>query len=810
MYPELVLRLLALPLTVGLVCVPSSAQASKPVDLSADVSRPNIVFFLVDDLGWQDISVPMWVDPKTGVETRTAFNDHFRTPTLEGLADCGVRFSQAYSCSVCSPTRTSILSGQNAARHKVTQWTLQPGKDQSGKTERLQSPAEWRVDGWQPEQRSLARILSESGYFTIHAGKAHWGARGTAGADPRNLGFDVNIAGHHAGAPSSYLGTKGFGAFREGQQVWTVPGLEAWHGKEAHLTDVTTELALQAVDSAIEEDKPFFLYLAHYAVHTPLEPHDPLAQAYRDAGIDEKEARYASMVEGVDQSLAEVLAHLEERGVAENTIILFTSDNGGLTVHARGRSPLDTSQNTHNLPLRAGKGSAYEGGTRVPMIVGWAKQDGTHPAQQRLRVTPGIVRHEPVIIEDSFATVLRWAGAEAPEPQTVDEEIDGRDWTELLGPQPDQAISFQGLYSQRPLLFHYPHVWGPNSPGWGYEPHSAMRLGDWKVIYFYQPQRWELYNLANDLGEQHDLSTSHADQLNKMARRMVAELQERGAQWPTHRASGQAEPPVWVHFESAQPPASALQNGLADPSATPLVLIHGWSEDSYSMSRQLAHFGKTRRVLAIDLPGHGRSIAPSGFDGNAAHTMAAYADQVAKAMDRAGFAQAILIGHSNGVVVAREFARRHPQRLAGMVTLDGALQSIFDQPTIDQICDLLYGEQRAQFLASMQANSQANTTEAELERIHSGHITTRAGVQVASFRAAADLSIWKDEVSLAVPLLAVHAEQQTWNDTYQAAVRALGEDVDLVIWKDVGHHIQWERTDELHALIEAWLEARGL
>jgi arylsulfatase A-like enzyme/pimeloyl-ACP methyl ester carboxylesterase len=805
-----VLQRLVFPLLGWLLCAPAPAQAFDAAGQAGDIPRPNIVFFLVDDLGWQDISVPMWIDPETGVETRTAFNNHFRTPSLEGLAERGVRFSQAYACAVCSPTRTSILSGQNAARHKVTQWTLQPGKDQSGKTARLQSPTDWRVDGWQPEQRSLARILSEAGYFTIHAGKAHWGARGTPGADPRNLGFDVNIAGHHAGAPSSYLGTKGFGAFREGQEIWTVPGLEAWHGKEVHLTDVTTELALEAVDTALDEEKPFFLYLAHYAVHAPLEPHDPLAQAYRDAGIDEKEARYASMVEGIDKSMTEVIVHLEQRGVAENTIILFTSDNGGLTVHARGRSPLDTGQNTHNLPLRAGKGSAYEGGTRVPMIVAWAKSDAAHPAQQRLRVTPGIVRHEPVIIEDSFATVLRWAGASAKEPLTVEDEIDGRDWTDLLGPQPDQLISFQGFYAQRPLLFHYPHVWGPNSPGWGYEPHSAMRLGDWKVIYFYEPQRWELYKLASDIGEQHDLSTAQPERLNKLARRMVAELIERGAQWPTHRSSGEPEPPILVYSTLIQPPASAVQNGSVDSSATPLVLIHGWSEDSYSMSRQLEYFGKTRRVLAIDLPGHGRSIAPSGIEGNAAHTMAAYADQVAAAMDRAGLQNAVLIGHSNGAVVAREFARRHPDRAAGIVTLDGALQAIFSAETIDQICALLQGEQRVQFLASMEADEQVNTSAMELQRMQSGHVSTSMGVQVASFRAAADPTIWQTDPEFTMPLLAIHAEQPTWSEDYMTAVRALGKDVELVIWQDVGHHLQWERTKELHSLLEAWLKARGL
>lgn len=792
-YPARVARLaLFVLLSAALSAAPSAAQ---------DADRPHIIFFLVDDLGWQDVSVPMWVDPQTGVETRTAFNDHFRTPTLEALAARGVRFSQAYSAAVCSPTRTSILSGQNAARHRVTQWTLRPGRDQSGKTPRLASPADWRVDGWQPGMRSLPKILQEHGYFTIHAGKAHWGAAGTPGADPRNLGFDVNIAGHHAGAPSSYLGTKGFGALRENQEIWTVPGLEEWHGQDVHLTDLTTQLAIQAVDQALDADQPFFLYLAHYAVHTPLEPHEPMAQAYRDAGIDEKEARYASMVEGFDHSMRAVFDHLEERGVADETIVLFTSDNGGLTVHARGQSPLGTGRNTHNLPLRAGKGSAYEGGTRVPMVVGWAERDDTHPLQQQLRVTPGIVRHEPIIIEDSFSTVLRWAGAEAPEPQTVEEEIDGRDWTELLGPQPDQPISFQALYARRPLLFHYPHVWGPNSPGWGYEPHSAMRLGDWKVIYFYQPQRWELYHLADDLGEQHDLATEQPERLRKMATRMVAELVERGAQWPTHRETGLPEPPVFVHAEVAGPLNEA----------TPMVLIHGWSEDSFSLSRQLAHYAQTRRVMAVDLPGHGQSVAPTGPEGNAAHSMAAYADAIVRVMDDHGLGQAIFVGHSNGAVVARELARRHADRTAGVVTLDGALQPVFDEEQIAFFCDVLAGPGREAFLSSMAQDEPWPNTDAEdFARIQAGPTRANPGVQVASFRAAAEPDVWKEPMRFGAPLLAVHADQPFWNENYREAVRALGDDVELVIWQDVGHHLQWERTEELHALVDAWLEQRGL
>lgn len=791
-----------LALALGLaLAFPQSAAAAPSSVTQESPSRPNIVFFLVDDLGWQDLSTPMWIDPRDGVERRTAFNDHFRTPTVDALAARGVRFSQAYSCAVCSPTRTSILSGQNAARHRVTQWTLRPGRDQSGKTPRLASPSDWRVDGWQPGMRSLPAILQQHGYFTIHAGKAHWGAAGTPGADPRKLGFDVNIAGHHAGAPSSYLGTKGFGAFRENQEIWTVPGLEEWHGKDIHLTDLTTQLALRAVDQALEAKQPFFLYLAHYAVHTPLEPHEPMAQAYRDAGLDEKEARYASMVEGFDHSLRDVIAHLEDRGVAENTIVLFTSDNGGLTVHARGRSPLGTGQNTHNLPLRAGKGSAYEGGTRVPMVVGWAKRADAHPAQQQLRVTPGIVRHEPIIIEDSFATVLRWAGAKAPEPQSPGDEIDGRDWTELLGPQPDQAISFQSFYAKRPLLFHYPHVWGPNSPDWGYEPHSAMRLGDWKVIYFYQPQRWELYHLADDLGEQHDLAAAQPDRLRTLATRMIAELEVRGAQWPTHRESGLPEPPVYLHAELAGP--------LND--RTPLVLIHGWSEDSFSMKRQFEHFRKSRRVLTLDLPGHGQSVAPTDTTGNAAHSMEAYARAVRQAMDRAGFDQAVIIGHSNGAVVAREMMRRHADRVAGVVSLDGALQPVFDAETIEYFCAMLSGDSRNAFLAQMNQDEPfANTSAEDFSRIRSGTKRTDPGVQVASFRAAAAPANWAEDPDFTAPLLAVHAASPFWSPAYLEKVRQLGEDVEIVVWEGVGHHLQWERTPELHALLEKWLAQRGL
>ncbi|MEQ8767853.1 MAG: sulfatase [Planctomycetota bacterium] len=488
-----------------------------------DAEKPNIVVFLVDDLGWQDVSVPMWTK-------RTPFNDHFRTPNVERLAATGVRFWQSYSCAVCSPTRTSLMTGQNAARHHVTQWTRDPSRDPSGKTDRLESPKGWRLEGLQPGDVTLPALLQKRGYFTIHAGKAHWGAAGTPGSDPRQLGFDVNIAGHEAGGPGSYHGQHDYSAqWRNGSSVWDVPGLEHYHGLPVHLTDATTVEALRAVDRALDDEKPFYLYLAHYAVHAPIEEHRPYADRYRESGVDEPESRYASMVEGFDASLGAVLRHLERRGVAESTLVVFTSDNGGLSVHSRGQTPRGTGKNTHNWPLREGKGSAYEGGTRVPTVISWAKRQDDHLAQQRLPIEADAVRETPIIVEDLFPTILRWTGAELP----ADHPIDGVDLSPLL-------TSDEGISRERPLLFHYPHVWGPK--GKGYQPHTSLRLGDWKAIYFYEPRRWELYDLASDLSEEHDLSSEEPERLAMLSARMLELLKARGAQWPTVTANGEAEP----------------------------------------------------------------------------------------------------------------------------------------------------------------------------------------------------------------------------------------------------------------------------
>ena len=504
---------------------------------SLTASSPNIVFFLVDDMGWQDTSVPFHTE-------RTPFNDHFRTPNMERMARSGVCFTNAYSAPVCSPTRTSIMIGQSPVRHHVTNWTLLPGKDQSGETKRLRSPCGWRLEGLQPDAPTLPMLLRRFGYRTIHCGKAHWGVHGTPGSNPLNLGFDVNIAGHAAGAPAGYQGQEFYGNDENGAYTppWGVPGLEKYHGTDTHLTDALTIEALAEIEKSVTASKPFYLYMAHYVVHVPIQEHRPYVDNYRgkrykEIGepIPEDEACYASMVQGMDASLGAILDKLRDLNVARDTLVLFYSDNGGLSAHCRGMTPRGTGTDTHNWPLREGKASAYEGGTRVPAIVSWASIDDNAPLQRRIVISGGSRQATPIICEDIVPSVLHWAGAY--ELACELKGLDGRDITPLLDAETagDQ---------DRALLFHYPHKWGPEGDN-GYQPHSSIRIAEWKAIYFYEPRKWELYNLSQDIGETKDLAAERPDILCRLASRMRASHAELEAQYPTVKATGEPEPPVW-------------------------------------------------------------------------------------------------------------------------------------------------------------------------------------------------------------------------------------------------------------------------
>jgi len=478
--------------------------------------RPNIILFLVDDLGWQDTSEAFYKE-------RTPFNKRYHTPNIERLSHEGVKFTQAYACAVCSPSRVSLMTGMNSARHRVTNWTLYKNKAQDGSDERLQLP-EWNVNGMSAApgiERTvyvtpLPMLLHNAGYTTIHCGKAHFGAIDTPGADPLNLGFDINIAGHAAGGPGSYDGLANFGNGGIGEHTlpWGVPGLEKYHGKDISLTEALTLEAISALDRSLKNDKPFFLYMAHYAVHVPLEPDKRFIKPYRDAGIDEKEARYCSMVEAMDKSLGDLMDYVKTRGIEKDTVIMFMSDNGGLSAQGRGGTP-----HTHNKPLASGKGSAYEGGIREPMVVKWPGF-----AQS------GSVCDSYLIIEDFFPTILEIADIRK---YSAVQNVDGVSFVPLLrGKSP--------VNPDRPLFWHYPNNWGPKGPGIGAT--STIRKGDWKLIYYHADRKLELFNIREDIGETTDLSKSDPERVRRLAVLLTQHLKSVNAQMPVDRSTGKMVP----------------------------------------------------------------------------------------------------------------------------------------------------------------------------------------------------------------------------------------------------------------------------
>lgn len=466
-------------------------------------NQPNILFFFVDDMGWQDTSVAFHSEP-------TKLKEVYHTPNMQQLANRGLLFTDAYACAICSPSRVSLMTGQNAARHRVTCWTLRKDKSPEPKHDRL-APSPWNWNGLQPvganvpravEAVTLPQLLREAGYRTIHAGKAHFGAKDTPGANPTNLGFDVNIAGHYAGGPGSYHGDKNFSAaWRNGGNIWDVPGLEKYHGQEINLTEAITREAIVAVEQAVAAEKPFYLYMSHYAVHAPWEPDRRFIEKYSGQGLPKQQAVLASMLESMDQSLGDLMAMLDRLAVAENTIVVFMSDNG---------SP---SNCPRNLPLRGHKITAYEGGARVPMIVYWP---GVTPEGKRT--------DSQVVIEDIFPTFLEMAGVALP----IDQEIDGVSFLPVLSvPQTGRP--------PRPLFWHYPNYY--DQPAF-----SSVIDGDWKLIYWHDDPRFELYNLKIDLSETNNLARDEPDRVQRLAKLLAEHLRNSHAVMPVVKATGEPVP----------------------------------------------------------------------------------------------------------------------------------------------------------------------------------------------------------------------------------------------------------------------------
>jgi arylsulfatase A-like enzyme len=484
------------------------AIASSPAfDQSEHTKPPHIIVFLVDDLGVMDTSVPFMLDA-SGQPQRYPLNDFYRTPHLERLAAQGVRLNNFYAMSVCSPTRTSILSGQNAARHRVTQW-IRSESNNRGKF----GPPLWNWGGLTNSRATLPGVLQTAGYRTIYIGKAHFGPIGQPTEFPDRLGYDINIAGCSWGQPGSYYGQDGYGHIN-GNRSRAVPHLEKYHGTDTFLTAALTREAQAQIDAGLADDQPFFLQFAPYAVHAPFQSNPSYAANYVDSGKSKDAQAYATLVESMDTALGELMEHLDRRGIAESTLILFLGDNGG-------DAPLGPTHEHHSsFPLRGKKGTHYEGGSRTPFIVAWAKPDPGNPWQQKLPIAAGEVNTQLATVMDLYPTVLNLVDAAPP----IDHILDGHDLTHQLAnrPNPDRSNQF---------LLHFPHDHRSSY-------FTSLRVDHWKLIYHYLPEqnpaktRYELFDLAVDPYENHNLAEQQPAKVRELLETMIQQLEDQAALYP--------------------------------------------------------------------------------------------------------------------------------------------------------------------------------------------------------------------------------------------------------------------------------------
>lgn len=442
-------------------------------------ARPNVVFILVDDLGWTDAAC--------------YGSRYYETPNIDRLASQGMRFTDAYAaCAVCSPTRAAVMTGRYPARLGVTDWIRSrfqggdipedhknPTKYVGGKKQRLLCPpnALWM----ELDEITIAEVLKPAGYVSCHIGKWHLGPDNWY---PDRQGFDYNIGGCDYGQPPSYFDPY----CRKGQGC--IPTLEPKEEGQ-YLTDREAEEAVRFIRQ--HKDKPFFLYMAHYAVHTPIQAKADVTAKYEaKEPTNQKNAKYAAMVESVDDAVGRICGVLDELNLTENTVVFFTGDNGGLL-------PI-----TDNAPLRSGKGYPYEGGIREPLIVRWPGV-----------VEAGSLSHEPVTSVDYLPTICKAAGVSPP----ADRDIDGLSLVEHLKSGGEKSLDRESLF------WHFPHYRGRDVV-----PYSIIRAGDWKLIKRYEGKTFELFNLKEDLSERDDLAAKRPEkvkELDAILRRWLAKTDAR-------------------------------------------------------------------------------------------------------------------------------------------------------------------------------------------------------------------------------------------------------------------------------------------
>lgn len=439
--------------------------------LSAQNIRPNVLIFFIDDLGWTDIGV-----------NGSTFHE---TPHIDALAAGGVNFKRSYSANpVCSPTRAALMTGKAPQRVGITQWISSP------KVALALSEV------------TIGEAFQDAGYRTGYVGKWHLGKADEV--QPKHQGFEYTKAVNRAGQPASF-----FYPFGKGRRPANVPDLKDYK-KGDFLTDALTDKAIEFIDQS--SDQPFFLCLSHYAMHTPIQAPPALVEKYKAKKIEmygegkhpmleekyntlattrQENPAYAGMMENLDTNIGRVMEHLKQKGILENTIIVFTSDNGGLSHRKREVSP------TNNAPLRSGKAWTYEGGIRIPTIINWPGK--IQPATSEARI----------ITMDIYPTLLDLAGLSLMPEQ----HLDGQSLKPILSGQGDPGAE------ARVLAWTYPHVHGS-----GHQPSDAILSKDWKLIRFQSNEPTELYNLSTDIGEQTNLAKQHPEKVQELEKLLDAWL----------------------------------------------------------------------------------------------------------------------------------------------------------------------------------------------------------------------------------------------------------------------------------------------
>ncbi|MFT4844422.1 MAG: arylsulfatase A-like enzyme [Planctomycetota bacterium] len=461
---------------------------------------PHIVFLLADDLGWTDLS--------TGRTNGGNGSPYYKTPNLDALAVAGACFPNAYSNGPnCAPTRAALWSGQWAARTGI--YTVSGGNRGKAKHRKLDAAANQTT--LDPGAVTLAETLQSAGYTTAHFGKWHLGDA-KDGRSPTDQGFDHQVGGDHRGGVGRVRN------FADEQGAFAFPGLPANGKARQFMADRLTDEALHWMAQA---NKPLFCCISHYSVHTPIEAPaaDVEATPKAEPGSRHQNRRYAAMLKNLDDNCGRVLNYLAEtedplrpgQKFLANTLIVFTSDNGGLGGYRQAGIGGGTEV-TNQLPLRAGKGSLFEGGTRVPFIVRW---DG--------KVKSGTVDATPLQSFDLYPTFASIAQA------TLDGQhaLDGVDLSGRLCMKPKPVAA-------RALFWHFPGYLEANGKmgTWRTTPAASMRRGDLKVVYWFETRTWSLYDLAADINEAHDLASSRPDELRGLAKELRAWLLRTKAPMP--------------------------------------------------------------------------------------------------------------------------------------------------------------------------------------------------------------------------------------------------------------------------------------